>query len=120
MPNSIDSDKIVAAIDLIRRTGASQVQIRHTDDGEPEIWMVVAIYNGKNPFKTDGIEIAASTTALNAALNLCEKLIDGGKCTHCKKPSALEPNSLLRMPFDNKICWYQYDPELKTFRRGCE
>jgi hypothetical protein len=24
------------------------------------------------------------------------------------------------MPLNESVCWYQWDPEMKTFRRGCE
>jgi hypothetical protein len=47
-------------------------------------------------------------------------LVDGAMCAHCGKPTGLEPTLLVDMPFPEHICWYQYDPELKTFRRGCE
>jgi hypothetical protein len=112
---SEDEDKLKAAIELVRRTGANQIQVRYSDDEKPVIWLVVAIYK-----KLDLWEVAAAHTPTRAALRLCEKLLDGGMCTHCKRPVGLEPESLDRMPMDDVFCWYQYDPELKTFRRGCE
>jgi len=114
-----NKDKLLAAIDYLRRTGARQVQIRYSDE-EPAIWFVVAKFDGKNPAHINGIEVDASDDPLRAALRLCERLTDGGICAHCHKPAAFEASSLLRMPFDRQICWYQYDPELKKFRRGCE
>lgn len=118
---SADKDKLLAAIDFIRRCGASQVQVRYSDDEEPDIWFVVAKFDKKKtPMAMNGIEVDASTNPTRAALRLCERLCDGSLCSHCHKPAALEPDSLNRMPFDQTICWYQYDPELKKFRRGCE
>ncbi len=109
----IDKEKLVAAIDFLRRTGADQIQVRYSDDTEPPIWFVVAKYQ-------DEIEVDAAVDPLRAALRLCERLADGGMCNHCKRPVGFDPDTLLRMPFDKVICWCQYDPELKTFRRGCE
>jgi hypothetical protein len=115
-----DKDKLLAAIEFIRRCGASQVQVRYSDDEEPAVWFVVAKFDKKNSMGMTGFEVDASVNPVRAALRLCERLADGSKCTHCHRPVGLEPDSLLRMPFDRAICWYQYDPELKKFRRGCE
>jgi hypothetical protein len=108
-------DRIKAAVDLIGRTGAQSIQIRFSDDEQPVVWFSVAIYPGKNKYET-----AAGFDPLVSTLRLCEQLIDGGMCTHCKRPAGLEPNHIEDMPLDKLICWYQYDPELKKFRRGCE
>lgn len=118
--NKEDQDKLAATIDFLRRTGARQVQIRYSDDEQPVVWFVVAIYDGRNPAEIKGFEVDASGTPLAAALRLCERVGDGGECAHCHRPTGFEPQLLVRMPMDDKICWYQYDPELKTFRRGCE
>ena len=119
-PTQQEKDKLLAAIEFIRRTGARQVQVRYSDDEKPTIWFVVAIYDGKNPGNVEGVEVDASASPTRAALRLCERLADGGKCQHCQRPTGLEPDLLLTMPFNEAICWYQYDPELKNFRRGCE
>lgn len=117
--SDFDQDKLHAAINFLRRTGAKQLQVRYSDDEHPVIWFVVALYDGNNPRKIQGAEVDASTDPLRAALRLCERLADGGQCTHCERPVGFEPNLLLRMPMDDKICWYQYDPGTKRFVRGC-
>ena len=76
--------------------------------------MMVALYDGGR------WEVAAAANPVRAALRLCEQLVDGGMCTHCNRPAGLEPDSIDAMPLNDLVCWYQYDPELKTFRRGCE
>jgi hypothetical protein len=111
--DELGSDVFKAAIDFIRRTGATQIQIRYSDDEQPVIWFVVAMFG-------DRFQVAASSTPQEAILHLCEDLTDGGICAHCHRRAGFEPKLLVRMPFDDVICWYQYDPELKTFRRGCE
>lgn len=115
-----DNDKMRAGIDFIRRTGASQVQVRIFDEEYPHAWMAVAVYNGKNPAKIHGVECDAAMTATRAILRLCERVGDGGACVHCGKPTGFEPDGLWSMPIPDKICWYQFDPELKVYRRGCE
>lgn len=120
MPNTEDEDRFKAAIDYIRRTGASSVQVRYSNDQTPIVWMAIAEYDGRNPAGIKGFEVDAANTPLAAAVRLCERVGDGAICTHCNRPSGFEPTLLLRMPLDDKICWYQYDPELKVYRRGCE
>lgn len=116
-----DQDKLAAGIEFIRRTGAQQIQIRYSDDEEPIIWFIVALYPKNGPAGFNAVETDSSASSpLRAVLRLCERLCDGGRCAHCHKTAGFEPDRLNRMPFDEVICWYQYDPELKIFRRGCE
>ena len=106
--------KMVAAIEFIRRTGTSQFQLRYSDDEQPVIWMAIATYrDGRS-------EVAAGLDPLRAVLRLAESLADGGMCTHCRRPSGFVPDSLDLMPFSDAFCWWQWDPELGVFRRGCE
>lgn len=106
--------KLNATLDMLRRVGARSVSIRYQDDDEPTVWMVMASFDG------DRHEVDAALDPIRAGLRLLERLIDGGQCNHCKRPTGLEPDSLDTMPLNAAICWYQYDPELSTFRRGCE
>lgn len=57
---------------------------------------------------------------LRAVLRLLDRMIDGGECTHCHKPTAVSDNFAAPTPLAEHICWYVFDPELATFRRGCE
>lgn len=108
--------RFIAALDLVGRTGAKWTQIRYSDDEEPVVWFIVAGYE-KDGRK--GHQVGASFDPVTAALALLDQLIDGARCTHCNKPSGVvaDPGDI---PFGSVICWYQYDPELQTFRRGCE
>ena len=109
--------KLLAAIDLLKRTGASGMQLRYSDDEEPVIWLTVAAYKRGDEERH---EVDAALDPVTATLRLCERLVDGGTCTHCHRPTGLDPDTLDTMPLDELVCWYQYDPELETFRRGCE
>lgn len=121
-----DDPKMVAAMDMLRRTGSAEVQIRYSDDEEPVVWFAVSRYRLKNglPRPTGPInawETAAGHTPTEALLRLCEQAIDGGVCAHCTKPamfySDLDANPT---PLDPAFCITSWDPELSTFRRSCE
>lgn len=126
-PDQLPSDdpRFTAAIDLIRRTGGREIQIRWSDDEEPMVWMVTV----RHQVGSDGLPVAdggathwegaAAMHPTTAMFRLCDTLVDGGHCKHCLRPTGFT-EELGPMPLDAQVCWYQYDPELKTFRRGCE
>jgi hypothetical protein len=105
-----------AIVDMIGRTGAKEFGLRFQDDEKPVIWMAIASFDrdGENIYEAAG----ALTPAL-AAFRLCELLMDGAECLHCHRPTGIS-NDFDHMPLEDRICWYQYDPELATFRRACE
>lgn len=109
--------RATAGIDMLRRVGASQVQLRFSDDEEPVVWIaVVGLKQSRRRIYHDAAAALDPTTAI---LRLCEKLIDGGQCAHCKRPTGFDPDADT-MPLNELVCWYQWDPELAVFRRGCE
>jgi hypothetical protein len=103
---------LAACVDMVRRTGANTVQVRYSDDEQPIVWMGVACYP-RNRY-----EMAAGPTPEQALFRLLERLVDGGQCQHCTKPTGIT-DDFDAMPLTGHVCWYQFDPELKTFRRGC-
>lgn len=105
--------RIVAAIKLLARTGAESFQLRYHDDEEPMLWLAYAKW-------PHGEEATGATTPLLAVMRLAEQVIDGGRCAHCGKPSGLTDDWAATLPLPEHICWWQFDPELKTFRRACE
>lgn len=120
-------ERLAPAVDMVRRTGASSFEMRFSDDQVPIVWMAIAEYHWLDGLPvakgTDGAEIrhetAAALNPLRAVFRLLEQLIDGGQCAHCGRPTAFAED--LTPTFgDDTICWTQYDPELKTFRRACE
>ncbi len=114
MTDASADPRMTAAVDLIGRTGAESFQLRYSDEEQPVIWVAVAGYSGSRH------EADASLDPVRAVLRLAERLVDGGKCQHCHRHTGLDPDSIDKMPLDAFICWYQFDPELRTFRRGCE
>jgi hypothetical protein len=107
-----DDKRLPAAVDLLGRTGAAEFQVRYCDEDGPVIWLAAARW-GKH------WEAAGAMTPLLAVFRLCDEVIDGGQCQHCHRPTGFAPD-LDTMPLDAIVCWYQYDPERSTFRRGCE
>lgn len=105
--------RLTAGVELLGRTGASSFQLRYSDDEEPVIWMAGAEWR-------QGFECAAATSPLRAVLRLLDRVIDGGKCVHCQRPTGVTDDFSVTMPVNEVFCWYVYDPELKTFRRSCE
>lgn len=114
MTTPTEDPRLLAGVQMLQRTGATSFQLRYSDDEHPTIWMAVAEYAG-------GIhEAAAALDPVRAVLRLLETLIDGGRCTHCGRPTGIDPDSIESPPMDQLVCWYLFDPELATFRRGCE
>lgn len=101
-----------AAVDLLGRTGAREFQIRFCEEEDPTVWMALAKW-GNHWEATGGM------TPEQALFRLCEAVMDGGQCRHCRRPTAFM-SDFDPMPGEEFICYYKWDPELKTFRRGCE
>lgn len=121
-----EDPRLVAGVELLRRTGALQIQLRYSDDEDPVIWMAAAMWSiggdGK-PRPTGGRPgwaAGAGMEPVDAVLALCDKVLDGGYCTHCERPTGVTLHWSTTMPLAEVICWYVYDPETQRFRRSCE
>lgn len=121
--SEIPDPRILAVVDLLRRAGMAQFQLRYSDDEDPTVWIGVAEWKVKKGKKRKASEsywfTGCGLNPVRALLNLAAEAIDGGTCTHCKRPTGVD-DSWGDLPMDDLICWYQFDPELNTFRRGCE
>lgn len=118
--------RFVAGVDLLGRTGARDFRIgwSHEDDGPPTVWYAVATWKGhRDPRIGHGAEAAGALNPTAAVMRLCERVIDGGECAHCGQLTIFDDNPG-DSPFDTLLeamgCVYAWDPELRTFRRGCE
>lgn len=128
--NPTDDPRFTAALDMVGRTGASSFQLWWSDDEQPVVWIAVATYevtaanaallaDGHEHLRGTAHKIGCALDPLNAVFDLCDKAVDGGQCAHCHRPTGFVPD-LDEMPASDLVCWYQWDPELLTFRRGCE
>lgn len=114
-PPPLDLDpRVRAAVALIGRTGAAEFQIRYCDDDQPVVWVAAAYWSTHQCW-----EAAAAMNAPAAIFRLCTQVIDGGTCTHCSKPTVFTEDSDTTL-LDLAGCVYAWDPELRTYRRGCE
>lgn len=123
-----------AAIELIRNTGAVSVEIRYSDPSEepeptdgPVVWMAVAQYPGHAgalladpPGPRWRYIVDAALDPSGAVLRLAERIIDGGECTHCHRPTVFDADPFGAGLLDALGCVYRFDPELVRFRRSCE
>jgi hypothetical protein len=127
MPEPELDERMTEAIKLLQRVGARDFELRYSEpeaDGSPVVWIAIVgmSVHGGRPRGTGKINHHATASALtpeSAVFGLCDDLIDGGQCTHCDRPTGFS-EGFKSMPLDAAICWYQWDPEMKTFRRGCE
>jgi hypothetical protein len=99
--------------------GAKEFRIGYSDeeDGEPVVWYATASFSRPGGVYHDA---TAAMDPLAAAFRLVELFCDGGTCTHCAKPTGVVMEPGHSMPGQRMVCWFAYDPEMHTFRRGCE
>lgn len=122
--------RFIGVVDLIGRCGASTFELRWSDDQAPVVWMAIAghrvdphgrFLRGDGGVGRTVYQVHAALHPLPAVIGLGESLMDGGQCVHCGRPTGLDTNLTAEpMPLPRLICWYQWDPELATFRRSCE
>ena len=74
--------RLVAAVDLIGRTGAQGFEIAYDDDTGPVVWNATATYQGAKKWRSADDPVVAVEL-------LAEDLVDGGLCVHCGRTSAL-------------------------------
>lgn len=118
--------RFVAGVEMLGRTGAKDFRVGWSDeaDGPPTVWYAVATWGGHpDPRIGRGAEAAGALNPVAAVMRLCERVIDGGTCAHCGQLTIFDDNPD-DSPFQSLLeamgCVYAWDPELRTFRRGCE
>jgi len=127
MTKPTDDPRFIAGVKLLERTGARSFRVGYSDedDGDPTVWYACATWGMSpqgRPLPKGGRawhEAAAGLDPLTAVMRLCERVIDGGECTHCHLPTIFVADTDTAL-LDRIGCVYAWDPELATFRRGCE
>jgi hypothetical protein len=129
--NAIDPDlavkdpRFTAALDLVRRNGAREIQLRFDDEQKPIVWVAVAGFSiidgipaGRG--KINAHQAGGGLDPLTALFSLCRACLDRhGLCVHCGRNTMFD-ESFSPQPFEAVYCWYKWDPEMKVFRRSCE
>jgi hypothetical protein len=99
----MDEELLIAATDLVRRTGCIDLEVGHSDDAGRK-WYAVARYQGaKIIYESTGPDLAA--------FGLAVKLIDGGRCK-CGRLASLVGDS------DPGHC--RWSREGKRFNSDCD
>jgi hypothetical protein len=127
--NEDQDPRFFPALDLLKRTGVRQVQIRYHDDEDPVIWMVAACWYAdehRMPVATkeesEGTmwKVAAGFDPSQALFSLLDGVIgehSGGVCTYCMRPSAFDPSDPPRPRLVDNFCWLTFNGS--EFERGC-
>lgn len=121
-----EDPRMHAALELLRRTGQLEFQLRYSDDTQPIIWIAVgrwSIGDDGRPVADGGdehYETASSTNPVQAVLRLLENMVDGGMCANCERPTGV------LFPEDNRppilrdaVCWFTFDADSKRFVSDC-
>lgn len=116
--NVHEEQRLMAAVDMLRRCGAREVQVRFQDDEQPVVWNVVGRFVLTTQGAVEAWEVGAGFSPWGAAEALLERVIDGGRCVHCGKPAGFT-TEWGDQPLADAVCWTKWDPELATYRRSC-
>jgi hypothetical protein len=93
--NEDDEDVMYAAVDLIGRTGAREMQVGYLHEDVPSSkadWWAHAQYRGAR------VSVEHHTGPVQALEALAERLIVGGKCAHCGKYTTLHSDGGIVYP----------------------
>jgi hypothetical protein len=85
----LDEDAVIACVDLAARTGAAQFEIGFASDDAPHQWYASARYRGAR------IMVKDQPGPVEAADAMARRLLDGARCTHCKRTVVLSGTGLV-------------------------
>lgn len=122
---AVKDERFTAAIKFLERLGAREFQMRFDDEQRPIVWVAISGYsiiNGKPATrgKINAHQTGCGMDPLTAMFNLMTNSLNfRGLCNHCGRNTMFD-ESFGEVPMADVYCWYQWDPELKLYRRGCE
>lgn len=105
-------ERLLAAVDLIGRTGAHSFEVGYDDDHTPTTWWATARYRGRVLF------VDEEPDPLHAVDELLRRIVNGGRCTHCNRTTTVGPSPI---PFK---CAYvitagRYEPACRRTATAC-
>lgn len=112
------SDVMMAGIEMLRRSGQSDFQLGFFDDVKPIVWVVMGHWNREG---REHHVPGCGLTPEQAVMDLCERVMDGGKCTHCDRVTAFHKPDEPPLPdfMTGHLCYWEYHEDAKRFLRGC-
>lgn len=120
-----DDPRFPAAVDVLRRTGPLEFQVRYADDELPVVWICVARFNlgpdgrpQRARFKGErAYEVGAGLSPIAALFKLCDQVLDQSTCVHCGRASGFLADAVPEP--DAGRCWWTWDEPTGSFVRGC-
>lgn len=83
-----DTERLIAAVEMIGRTGATGYEVGFDDDTTPTTWWAQAFYRGARK-AVDGHPGPVAATE-----DLLRRLVSGGQCVHCRRATTLGATAL--------------------------
>jgi hypothetical protein len=77
------ADEVVAAADLVGRSGGRSFEVGYLNDDPPHEWYATATYRGARVIAQGHDDPGSACDALAA------KILTGGQCTHCGRTVAI-------------------------------
>lgn len=106
-----DKDRLLAAVDVIGRTGATGFEVGHLEDDVPvhlARWYAHATYQGARQMSEE------HANPVDAAEGLAWLLLEGGGCRHCGRVIAMEGHA---GPTLGRCIWHRKGPKWVA---GCD
>lgn len=128
----VDEDRLLAAVDLIGRTGATEYEGGYLHDDVPSEqagWWATARYKGTKVTEENHPGPVEATEAL------AMRLMSGGKCQHCQGAVTLSRDGVMvypgaTSPIDGSVVWTEesaraartclWERRGRRWVRGCE
>lgn len=114
-----DEVYLIAALELIGRTGALSVTIGYDEDAPEDTPADAMIWYAECVYGTDKIGRYGKTSPITAAVTLARRLINGGVCTHCGRICSVATDVGPSSWRTTSFCTWRYDSEKRSYLRGC-
>lgn len=116
--------RFLPAVDVVKRTGAREFQMRWSDDEHPTVWIATAGYSSidgtpRSTGKINAWKIGAGLDPLRALFALCDSVVDGATCAHCGRPAGFIAATQETIG-DRVICWWLWDAETNRYVQQCQ
>ncbi len=108
---------MVACIDVVARSGATDVEFGHLEDDVPieqARWWATATYRGKK------LTIDEQRDPIDALMRLAERVCNNGTCTGCQRSVLLLTGQPGLWIASKPRCLWQLDITGKQWVRGCD
>jgi hypothetical protein len=122
--------ELLGALNLVRRTGAKQVQVRYSDDEAPVVWIAVGGWfrgpDGVPVASGDELiyEAAAGPSPTVAMNRLLDQIVDGGVCPNCERPTGFIAKGEALPPegsaMQQMCCWWTWSDQDECYGRDCD